>query len=396
MTAADLVAPTPRGPGAPQARPSRAAQPDVQIHVLLVEDSIMSARALQEALSGARFVRYRITQVPRLEAALSALRRKPFDIVVLDLELSDCPGIPALERVLAEMGDRSIPIVALADTCNERAGLLALEHGAQDYLVKAEFEGRTLRRILQHASERHRILTECRLSRQRERYLTSHDSLTELPTSEIFADRVVQAVASARRSDACLAVLTLDVRRLRQISVSLGTDIACEPRKIIAHRMLSTLRATDSVAQVGPDRFAVLLSSLAHPLDGAKVAHNLVTALARSVELDRHSFELCPKVGIAVYPDDGEDAESLLRNSDVAASNAVREDSRDSYFHTQAMSHSSRDALSLENELELALDAEKLALHFQPIVDGRDGRIVGAEALAKRPATVRRPRRPGQ
>jgi diguanylate cyclase (GGDEF)-like protein len=153
-------------------------------------------------------------------------------------------------------------------------------------------------------------------------YLAQHDFLTELPNRMLLNDRLTQAMASADRHHTALAVLFVDVDRFKHINDSLGHAIGDHLLKSIAQRLVACLRSSDTVSRYGGDEFVVLLPEVAHSEDAALSARKILAALSSPHRIEQQELHVTVSVGIGVYPDDGTDAETLLKNADTALLNA--------------------------------------------------------------------------
>jgi diguanylate cyclase (GGDEF)-like protein/PAS domain S-box-containing protein len=228
-----------------------------------------------------------------------------------------------------------------------------------------------------------RDITEQRRAEERIRYLAHHDGLTGLPNRMRLQDRIGQAIAVAHRQRRGLAVLFVDLDRFKNVNDSLGHHVGDELLRAVAARLGACVRETDTVSRIGGDEFVVLLTDLAHGEDARLVAQKILDSLSQPFLLGAHELEVTPSIGIAVYPNDGEDVETLLRNADAAMYRA-KELGRDNYqFYTPEMNVRTHERLALERDLRHALERGELLLHYQPQVDVRTGAIVGFEALAR-------------
>ncbi len=153
-------------------------------------------------------------------------------------------------------------------------------------------------------------------------YLAQHDFLTELPNRMLLSDRLTQAMALAHRHHTALAVLFVDVDRFKHINDTLGHAIGDQILKSIAQRLVACVRSSDTVSRYGGDEFVVLLSEVAHSEDAALSAHKILAALGRAHRIEHQELHVTVSVGIGLFPDDGTDAETLLKNADTALLNA--------------------------------------------------------------------------
>jgi diguanylate cyclase (GGDEF)-like protein/PAS domain S-box-containing protein len=225
--------------------------------------------------------------------------------------------------------------------------------------------------------------------------LAYFDSLTGLPNRILFKDRVTQALAHAGRYQSMLAILFLDLDRFKVINDTLGHNIGDLLLKHVADRLTDSVRHSDSIgrtteeeakhelARLGGDEFTVLLTNLHDVQDAAKVAGRMLEALARPFLIDGHEIFVTVSVGIAVFPSDGDSVDILLKNSDSAMYHAKEEGRNNVQFYSNIMNAAASERLVLEGELHHAMERQEFVVYYQPQIDLRNNRIVGAEALVR-------------
>lgn len=209
-----------------------------------------------------------------------------------------------------------------------------------------------------------------------------YDPLTGLPNRNLLRDRLQQAIAQANRTAKPAAVLYIDLDHLKRINDSLGHALGDEVIAELGKRIARTLRVGDTVARMGGDEFVAVLA-LKREADAARVAEKLREALAAPLKLGAHEFVLSASVGAAIYPKDGKDAETLLRNADAALYRAKGEGRDCLRFFTAEMNARVLEQVQLEGKLRRALDGREFQLHYQPIVDLATKQVVGVEALIR-------------
>lgn len=210
-----------------------------------------------------------------------------------------------------------------------------------------------------------------------------HDALTGLPNRTLLNDRVNQAIVSARRHMKQVAILFLDLDGFKHINDSLGHSVGDRLLQSIAKRLLESARASDTVSRQGGDEFVVLLSETERPEDAAIAARRILRALAGPHDIDHHELHVTASIGVSVYPEDGLDAETLIKNADTAMYQA-KENGRQGYqFFKPAMNARAVERQSIEMSLRRALERDEFELHYQPKIDFRTGAITGAEALLR-------------
>jgi diguanylate cyclase (GGDEF)-like protein/PAS domain S-box-containing protein len=483
-------------------------------NILLIEDDLSYATAIREALiySGdgsfqVEWVRHCIEGIERLARAGKQEKYRPEGItaVLADLCLADSYGIGTFDRLFCAAPQ--IPILVLSAQQDEDIAKLAVQHGAQDYLLKTNFDGERLPQALVSMVERAanaealfvereraqitlnsigdgvistdiwghvtylnvvaermtgwtreeaagRSLEEvfrvidattrealqnpmllairqdksvgltpnCVLIRRdgfesaiedsaapihdrrgqvtgavmvfhdvsaqralsaRMAYLAQHDALTELPNRLLLQDRLAQAIALAHRHRQKLAVLYLDVDRFKHINDSLGHFIGDGMLKSVAQRLLACTRNSDTVSRFGGDEFVVVLADVNQPQDAIVSAEKILRALSAPHSVEHHDLNVTVSVGIAMYPDDGSDADSLMKHADFAMLHA-KDSGRNNYqFFKPAMNVRALERQSLESGLRDALERRQFVLHYQPKMNLETGAIVGAEALIR-------------
>ena len=214
-------------------------------------------------------------------------------------------------------------------------------------------------------------------------HLSLHDYLTDLPNRILLNDRLSHAISAAAADQQKLAVLCIDIDRFKHVNDSLGHTVGDSLLLSVAGRLVASVRSSDTVSRQGGDEFVILLSSVADAEEAALSAQKLLTVVGMPHALGEHSLEITASAGIAIYPDDGTDAETLVKSADIAMLNAKNSGRNNYQFFKANMNEHALERQSLESGLRHALDQCEFELHYQGKVDLVTERLTGAEALIR-------------
>ena len=213
-------------------------------------------------------------------------------------------------------------------------------------------------------------------------YLATRDALTGLPNRALLTDRAGQAILTAARSRAQLAVLCVDLDRFKLVNDSLGHQAGDALLRAVADRLQNTLGREDTLARLGGDDFVLLWNGLKSAEDAAVLAQRILSILARPFTIEGNALNVGASIGISIYPNDGRDFAELLKNADAALYDAKENGGGTWRLFAPALNARAGERLRIENELRGALARSELVLHWHPVVRGR-GQVVGAEALVR-------------
>lgn len=344
--------------------------------VLLIEDNPGDQRLVEEMLKDWGSRRYRLLIAAQVAAAVPLLEAEAIDLILLDLELPDGSGLDTLLKVRSLTP--GIPIVVLSQAEDEAMALGAVRLGAQDFLVKSHINGTLLCRSLSYAMERRRLEEELH-------HLAHHDPLTGLPNRKMFYERLRHALAAARRHQRPLALMLVDLNRFKWINDAHGHQAGDHVLRDVASRLESAIRSTDCVARLGGDEFVLFVSDMGDAQHTTQVANKLRMRLDAPSEFDGRSLPCRGSIGVAVFPHDGEDIETLVRHADAAmydAKAASREISVCRFYSSQLDSVSTAHA-AMADALRDAFERGQFVVNYQPQIELHSGRMTGVEALLR-------------
>lgn len=214
-------------------------------------------------------------------------------------------------------------------------------------------------------------------------HLAQHDSLTNLPNRVLLGDRITQAIALAKRRGTQLALLFLDLDNFKHINDSIGHAVGDKLLQSVAQRLCTCVRSSDTVSRLGGDEFVILVAQDKHAQDAALIAEKILAALAISHSIDEYDLHVTTSIGISTYPADGQDAETLIKNADIAMYHAKKKGRNNFRFFKDEMNIRIVERHAIETHLRDALQRQEFELYYQPTVNLESGMINGAEALLR-------------
>ena len=382
----------------PQAKVTTATgQPKAKI---LVSDDDMNVRLLTRQCLEAEGMT--VVEAADGQQALEAFLRERPDLIFLDVEMPGLSGLEVCRRIREMPQGENIPIMIVTGSDDRKSIDDGFEAGATQYKTKP-VNWSLLGRDVQYMLRASNALNSLKRQEDRLRYLAYYDPLTNLPNRRSFNEQLTRILKRAQRLGHSAALLFIDLDNFKRINDSIGHGRGDRLLVEIAKRLAGELREDDAInyfsdsnadevdpsdrnteiARLGGDEFTVVLSDVRDVRDVEGVAQRVIQTLSEPIALHSHNPVVTPSIGIAMYPQDGLDADSLVRNADTAMY-AAKADGRACFrFYNEEMNARSVEQLKLEEDLREAMREGQLELRYQPQVDTRTGRVVSLEALVR-------------
>ena len=354
------------------------------VTILIVEDDPFEAEALQLDLVQAGFRVAGI--VDNGNDLIRMVNRNPIDLLIVDIVLSGAmDGIQAVEEVRAFS---NVPVIFLTSHDTDEFLSRAEQTDPAAYLFKP-YRKRELSFIIRMTQARYKRETELRKGREDAEkalwHLATHDPLTFLPNRTLLLDRIEHLISQSQRSNREFAVLFTDIDNFKLINDSFGHSVGDSVLKKLAQRILQAVRKDDTVARLGGDEFVIVteLYNMNSQNSVTLVSEKIKNSLSRTIQLENDSLHLTMSCGIAIYPRDGMDASTLMRNADTAMYRAKKTKGHSVQFYASDLTEHAYNHLTLESALSKAIERDELELHYQPQFNLKSGRVMGVEALLR-------------
>ncbi|MDR9436013.1 MAG: EAL domain-containing protein [Thiohalophilus sp.] len=357
---------------------SDSPEKKVTLRLLLVEDNPDDAELILLALRrGGYQVDY--TRVDNAPDLTRELREADWELVLSDYAMPHFNGLAALKLVKEHNPD--IPFIVISGTIGEEVAVEAMRKGAQDYLMKDNLTRLlpAIQRELADADERRAR----RAAEQTLRHQAYHDVLTGLPNRWLLRDRIEQAFAYAHRENHSLAVIFLDLDRFKNLNDTMGHITGDHLLRAVAERLKSAVTPWDTIARLGGDDFVLLLPDVGRPEHASEKADALLQLFQTPFVLSGQNVYVDASIGIAMYPENGRDADNLLKNAEAAMYYAKEQGRNNFQFCTSGIQEATATRFVIENELREAIKTSQLVLYYQPQFSLRSLAVTGLEALVR-------------
>lgn len=285
--------------------------------VLAVEDDDIDQMALERALKGTRF-NAQVERAVNLKEAVELLDAAAFDCLLLDYRLPDGTGLEMLERIKSADFNPDMAIIMLTGEKDVSVAVQAMKLGAHDYLSKSDICADALQIAITKAMETINLSQQVREAQQRLEELAFFDSLTGLPNRIVFEDRLDQTIRLARREKSRFQVAVMDMDGFKKINDEFGHQTGDTVLRTISNRMAALVRDTDTIARIGGDEFVALLPTTENAAGARGFAERILEGVRAPIAHDGGELSPSLSIGLSMFPDHGQDAESLLKRADEA------------------------------------------------------------------------------
>ena len=349
--------------------PSEADESTRSEIIMMVDDEPTTIEVLEAFLEGEGYHQFVTTSDSR--QALTLLEAEKPDVLLLDLNMPHVGGLEILESIRGDYSLKHTPVIILSST-NSETKLRALELGATDFLSKPV-----------DPSELALRLRNTLAAKAYQDQLAYYDGVTGIANRRSFIEQMGRNLRRTTHASHECAVLQVGLNRFKQVNDSLGHAAGDRLLKAVAKRLQACVRPGDLVARVGGDEFVLLIPGQGAAESAERVGQRIFYQLEEAFSVASQELFVTIGIGIALFPGDGRDVETLLNNASAAMAEAKGGELNGYRFYNESLSAESSSRLTLENQLRKALDRDELRLHYQPKIDVRSGQIIGAEALMR-------------
>ncbi len=345
---------------------------------LLIDPSFVEVKKINRSLNSHLPVDFQIIHSTNLPQHGYAEQNGSVDLFLVDFDVlqQDARWWLCFRRELGQ-----IPILALADSNDPSIQEDLYQH--PNLVFKDFYTGALLGEKIQHTIKNWKLRQRLRAAEVRETYLNTRDPLTGLANQSLFQQLVTESLHKCEINKLQLAVLVLDIDGFKTLNNSLGFETGDQLLRQVANRIKNAVRETDPLARLGGDDFALCLSGMDKVHNVAQVADSLLSTVAQGIEIENMEYFVSSSIGIALYPEDGDDARTLISHAGTAMQNA-RSQGRNMYdFYTVQMHHDVKARLAMEADIRRAIEENQFRIHYQPQINTETGEVVAVEALVR-------------
>jgi diguanylate cyclase (GGDEF)-like protein len=344
--------------------------------ILVADDDHVMRVYLRDVLNKAGF---RVITASNGKAAVEMYSSRRPDIMILDINMPEKDGFQVCREIRLEPNGSLAPIFMVTSVDDEESIQQAFEAGATDFITKPVKEGILIQRVRYML----RAVRNTKNAEKKIHHLAYFDSLTGLPNRRMLQDRLNHALAIAHRENRRVCLLFLDLDKFKDVNDTQGHHFGDSLLRAVATRLADNMRESDTLARVGGDEFVIILSTVGDQEGASTAARRIMSLFSQPFEIEGRLTHSSASIGIAMYPDDGLDFETLLKCADNAMYHAKKQ-GRSSYrFYTTEIHQKMMQRVAIENGLRYGLERNEFFLQYQPQWDLKTAEISGVEVLLR-------------
>ncbi|HEX7633701.1 MAG TPA: EAL domain-containing protein, partial [Noviherbaspirillum sp.] len=340
--------------------------------ILVVDDTSSDRQFLSEVLVAQG---YRVVTAGSGTQALEEINLAIPDLVLLDINMPDMDGFEVCRQLKQSIHFARIPVIFISSYDDTESKVAAFNCGGIDYVTKPFMVAEVKARIRAHL--------EMKRVRDQLDFQAGHDPLTGLPNRNLLTDRLHQALNYAERYGSQVAVAYIDLDKFKEVNDCFGHQAGDRLLVEVSRRLLACVRELDTVARLGGDEFVIVFYGQSDENATGHTMQRILERIAEPFVFDGLSLNVSCSIGFTVYPQDGRDVDTLLRNADTAMYRAKELGRNNFQFYTSELNIRINERMTLEKSLRQALERDEFLLHYQPRIELRGGRVVGLEALIR-------------
>jgi diguanylate cyclase (GGDEF)-like protein len=352
--------------------------------ILLVDDDVIDREMVKRALRNNKDVAS-LHEACSAEEGLKAAENGRFDILLLDYRMPRVDGIEMVIELRSRPNLGETAIVMMSTSDDEILALSCLQAGAQDFITKSEITAAKLKRSIIQARKRFELEKKLYDSFCQVRELAEKDSLTGLSNRYHFEEALKVSIGNNKRFQSNIALLLLDLDHFKNINDTYGHETGDKLLKHVVNRISQCLRGSELFGRLGGDEFAILITGLKYTNDATPVAQRIIKSLESPIEINGHNIQCGVSVGIAMHPQNADSAEELTKYADIAMYRAKKQGRNQLCYFEEVMQEQFSRNYKIETQLKIAVKNQEFELHYQPVINVSNKKIVGVEALIRWP-----------
>ncbi|MDJ0833998.1 MAG: EAL domain-containing protein [Gammaproteobacteria bacterium] len=350
--------------------------------IMLVDDEPVMLHIVRALLEEAGYENF-IT-VEHSPKAIPTMEEGHPDILLLDLDMPELDGFQVLKQIRDHERFHHLPVIILTAAEAPESKLVALELGATDFLSKPVDPSELALRVRNTLS-----------AKAYQDQLAFYDNLTGLPNTQYFLDLMSWSLQSAKREKNSLVLMDIGLDRIKNINESMGMSVGDQVQQVIADRLKQVIRGSDlvglasgqdsgeNIARISGEEFSIVLNGLENVDKAILVCLRVLEAIKEPININGSNLYVNAGIGMSVYPDDGEDVETLVKNARAAMEAAKQQGTGKFLYYSSEMNAKTLANLKMESDLKRALEKDEFELYFQPKIEVKTGRTVGVESLVR-------------